>query len=660
MIRVSTKIPSLLAALLVLGTTIYSQPPGWPLKNEIDLSSGYGDMRSGRFHVGLDLRTGGRIGAKVFAPVDGYIWRVKMAYLGYGKGLYMKGSDGHIYVFGHLSGFNETIGRAVESEQFRKERYFVDITFPADSIPVKKGDLIAYSGQTGSGAPHLHFEKRTPDNLPVNPLLHGFDLADKVPPTFERVGLQLLDDHSLFASGRRKMFVPARRVTSGKYRLERPIVIDAPFGFLVDGYDQMRAGGMKQAIHRLSLYVDSALYYESSLDTLPFEMGVAVGLVFDPAEAANGEKRVRRLFRPVSEDLVWSEVRSGYGGKALGSGGYGMESPARPGTHQVLVVAEDVAGNRSELRFAFEYAGADAQGSVVMHPDYEIEDTDRPEMTEFQILEDGLVGKVKVGQSTRQLFFRPKPPTVSFLNRSDLILLLVTSGLRQRGTVIDVVGWNGGRTLASNDSSFTVTIPEGALFRTQFASVTSVDPPASSVWTHRSNLYLVKPQTTLLKQNLGVKIGLDSAAMQDSKAGLCWCAEIGDNWIWIDKGKRGDSVAEGSSSGGGLFGVISDQTPPSITTVNLQSGHKYSDRNPQVRFTLRDNLSGIEDDRSIDVRIDSRWLLPELDMETGRCVATLQEPLSLGKHVLTLSVTDRAGNRTDKRIEFETVRSSKK
>jgi len=43
-------------------------------------------MRSGRFHVGLDLRTGGRVGARVYAPVDGYIWRVKMAYLGYGKG----------------------------------------------------------------------------------------------------------------------------------------------------------------------------------------------------------------------------------------------------------------------------------------------------------------------------------------------------------------------------------------------------------------------------------------------------------------------------------------------------------------------------------------------------------------------------------------------
>ena len=183
------------------------------MKGDIDLSSGYGDYRSGgRFHVGLDLRTGGQIGAKVYSPVDGHVWRVRMSYRGYGKGLYLKGDDGPIYVFGHLSGFNETIQRAVTDEQFRQKRYFVDLQFPADSIPVKAGQLIAYSGQTGAGGPHLHFEKRTGDNIPLNPFNHGFRLGDRTPPTFKRVGIHLLDDRSLFSGGLREIFLPVKPV----------------------------------------------------------------------------------------------------------------------------------------------------------------------------------------------------------------------------------------------------------------------------------------------------------------------------------------------------------------------------------------------------------------------------------------------------------------
>jgi hypothetical protein len=660
MIRVSTKRTALLAVLLVLGTTAYGQNPVWPLKGEIDLSSGYGDLRSGRFHVGLDLRTGGRIGAKVFAPVDGFVWRVKMSYSGYGKGLYFKGNDGSVYVFGHLSGFNDAVAKAVVSEQFRKERYFVDITFPQDSLPVQKGNLIAYSGQTGVGAPHLHFEKRTPDNLPVNPLLHGFDLADAVAPTFERVGFQLLDDNSLFAQGRRKMFVPVRKIASGKYRVEGTVALDAPFGLLIDGYDQMRAGGMKQAIHHLALYIDSVPFYESTFDTLTFDVGAVVGLVFDPLEAANGEKRVRRVYRPVPEEMIWPEARASYGGSALGSCAYGIDSPPREGVHQVLVVGEDVSGNHSELRLTFEYVEAGSKKSVVVHSDYQVAEQDNPEVTEFQITEDGFVGKVKVGAGYRRLFFPPSPPDATFVNQRDRLFYELINGLKEHGTVIDVVGRSKGAEVTSSDREFTLTIKDGALFRSQFISVSSVPSPTRTGWQFRSALYLVKPQTSITKESFGVSIRLDSTAAHDRRAGLCWCAEIGDNWVWIDRGNLGDSIASGSASGGGLFGVLADLVPPTVTAINLVPGRKYSDRKPEVRFSMRDNLSGIEDDRSIEVHIDNRWLLPELDIETGRCVATLAEPLDLGRHTLTISVRDRAGNRTEKRVEFETVKDSKR
>ena len=170
----------------------------------IDLSNGFGDYRDGRFHTGLDLRTGGAVGLPVYSPVDGYIWRLKMSYVGYGKGLYVKGADGFVYVFGHLSAFAPAIDTVVKRAQYRTERYAVDLILPSDSLPVKQGSIIAYSGESGAGAPHLHFEKRLTDEYPLNPLTHGFSLPDKVRPTLSRVGFQQVDDHSLFEKGQDK------------------------------------------------------------------------------------------------------------------------------------------------------------------------------------------------------------------------------------------------------------------------------------------------------------------------------------------------------------------------------------------------------------------------------------------------------------------------
>ena len=60
------------------------------------------------------------------------------------------------------------------------------------------------------------------------------------------------------------------------------------------------------------------------------------------------------------------------------------------------------------------------------------------------------------------------------------------------------------------------------------------------------------------------------------------------------------------------------------------------------------------------MRIDGRWLLPEFDIEEGKCVATLREPLDLGSHELKIVAVDRAGNRFEREIEFEIVKRSTK
>ncbi len=348
MIRVSTKSAALLILLSFFYITAYGQDADWPLKTRIDLSSGFGDFRLGRFHAGIDLRTGGIVGRKVFSPVDGYVWRVSMSYDGYGKGLYIMADDGHLYVFGHLSALAERINRAVQKAQNRAERYYVDLYFPRDSIPVARGEMIALSGQTGVGAPHLHFEERAPDNRPINPLSHGFSLKDRVRPVFRRIGFELCDDRSLFVEGGRKRFyeITAQK-KAGRFALDSVVYMNAPFGVLVDCFDRMRPRGMRQSIYRLTFSVENEVLYQVILDTLDFEAGPASALAFDAAEIAAGRKRVRRLYRRTGNTCPGQEVNGDSGGI------FGLDPDLPYGLYRAKIVGEDNAGNSSELTFRF-------------------------------------------------------------------------------------------------------------------------------------------------------------------------------------------------------------------------------------------------------------------------------------------------------------------
>jgi len=85
--------------------TSADEPFPWPIRSPKSISSTFGEPRPGRFHLGLDFKSGGAVGKKVLALGDGYILRVRTSPFGYGKGLYVKLDSGETIVYGHLSGY---------------------------------------------------------------------------------------------------------------------------------------------------------------------------------------------------------------------------------------------------------------------------------------------------------------------------------------------------------------------------------------------------------------------------------------------------------------------------------------------------------------------------------------------------------------------------
>ena len=344
MIRISTKLLSLLALLILIQTAVKAEQL-WPLTDKIDLSSGFGDYRDGHFHFGLDLRTGGVSGKRVVSPVDGYISRVRTSYTGYGKALYVTGDDGFTYVFAHLASFNRKIDDLLIVNQIKEERYYQDFTLPVDSARVEKGEFIAYSGKTGIGAPHLHFEKRWKD-YPLNPLTHDFVLYDNVAPVFNRVGVHLTDDRSLLTNGKREIYLDALKKGKGNnYGIDTTLYMNRPFGFMADCFDMMNPAGMKQAVYKLTVYIDGQLFYQVKFDSLDFETNHFVNLEYDYLEVVHKNKYSRRLYKKTGNSFAGSGL--------FGDGIYGKQGSEKIGIHDVRIVAEDAFQNSSETNFKF-------------------------------------------------------------------------------------------------------------------------------------------------------------------------------------------------------------------------------------------------------------------------------------------------------------------
>ena len=130
-----------------------------PVDGKLLLSGNFGELRSDHFHSGLDFKTGGKIGAKIYASADGYIARIKISLSGFGKAIYIKHPNGYITVYGHLNHFSKDIESYVRKKQYERESFTIELFPKASELKVKKGEVIAFSGNTGGSAgPHLHYE----------------------------------------------------------------------------------------------------------------------------------------------------------------------------------------------------------------------------------------------------------------------------------------------------------------------------------------------------------------------------------------------------------------------------------------------------------------------------------------------------------------------
>lgn len=325
-----------------------------PLDIPIYLSGSFGELRPNHFHSGLDIKTNAKEGYPVYAVADGYVSRIRVQTSGFGYAIYITHPNGYVSVYGHLKNYNYVIGREAKKKQYDKESFEIDETYSfINGIKVNKGDLIAYSGNSGSsGGPHLHFEIRDEKTEEtINPVLLGIPVTDNIKPVFTALYLYPVKGGQVNKSSNR--YKAPLQIVNGVYTCTAPINVKGKIGFAISAYDKHNGSANSNGLYSTTLMLDGKMIYYADLERFPFDETRYINSYIDYSEKLKSGKDIQKSFVDDGSKLsIYENVQN-----------QGFVFFDDTLTHRVQYIITDAHGNTSILNFSVKSAKADGPPS---------------------------------------------------------------------------------------------------------------------------------------------------------------------------------------------------------------------------------------------------------------------------------------------------------
>lgn len=315
-----------------------------PLKIPLSLSSNFGELRADHFHSGLDIKTQGVTGKEVVATASGFIYAITVSPGGFGRAIYIRHPFGYSTVYGHLERFSDRIEEFVKAEQYEKKSFLVTIYPARDRFPVKQGEIIAYSGNSGSsGGPHLHYEiRKSEGEIPVNPLSWDFGTSDRIKPVIEKLVIYPVNSNTIINNRHNKKWITVTG-GNGKYTVpeDTEINISGMAGFGIKSYDLVDEGTNRCSVYSIELRIDSNLLFKYVMDAFSFSESRYINSHIDYDAFQRDNIYVERTF------VLPNDRLSVY--KTLVNRGIYKFNDDR--IHKAEITVTDMSANRSTLYF---------------------------------------------------------------------------------------------------------------------------------------------------------------------------------------------------------------------------------------------------------------------------------------------------------------------
>lgn len=595
------------------------------------LSGSMGEVRPNHFHGGLDIKTGG-VNQPVYAAADGCISRVKQSSFGYGNVLYITHPNGLTTVYGHLNEFKGAVAAAVLRQQYEQQTYEVEL-FPANGqFAVKRGEVVALSGNTGGSAgPHLHWEVRDAQDRQYNPLQWGgfAEIQDHVAPTLQAFALEPLGIEArvqgVFAKA---VFVPKVQPGPG-VATTWPDTISCfgTVGLLLQGFDRFDGVWNRNGIQRVTVRVNGQLWYQHVIDAVPFPTGSRqVANFVDFVYQHTQGRTLQKLWVDEGNDLsMYAPVGPGKGRLQVEAGklyaiditladSYQNQTPVRlvlRGEAPAYFRTRSAAVKRPALRFEVT---RNLLKAVAADPDPD----------------SGAAPNLVLLRGNRRLEIRP-----SYTQQSEHVYLYdlragLPDSLRFRGITKKFdrqVLVPAGQETSYATAHLRLVFGSGTLFDNLYLA-TSFRPEAggSGFWTVGSPLHpLYHPLTLTLKPATPPadprRTAIYTATRQGGRAYL--------GGQWDDKGQITAVVKQFGS-----FRIHTDTTAPKASLIGRPGG--------QLLFRVGDDLSGLAAFRLL---IGGRFRLLRFEHKKAALFTVAGDTLGPAlRGPAELHLTDQAGN----------------
>lgn len=586
------------------------------------LAGNMGELRTSHFHSGIDIRTNNQIGHPVVASKSGYISRVGMSPSGYGNVIYITHPDGNTTVYGHLDHFTKPLAEYVLREQYRKKSFYIDLRPDKSAFPVKQGELIAISGNTGSsGGPHVHFDIRDRSNKALNPLAFGFDeIIDKVPPVLEKVALVTLDPDARINDQFGRFEFYAYR-NGNDYTLRSPILVHGNIGIEVLAKDKFQPkdpfyGG----VNYIDMTVNDRPHFRQSIDKIDLTETRRIHTLMNYRTLQSTGKRYYKLYVDDGNTLPYYQA-SPTNGKVAVSGDEDlrvevkfMDTFANASKLKLTLRPSPPATDVKHLPPAGEYPSGEVMGNVLrlsakkspgadqkallylggsateITPDY----GDAGNAVYLIDLRKTMPDSVMINDHTYVTHFRSQiPPSTEYKYYSDRI---------------------------------NITFPTNALYDTLYLTA-SFRPDT----VNQTEIFSIGDKSVPLRSNISVAYKTEKFFLRSRQIGIYRME--GRARVYLGGAFTNGRISFQTREFGD-FTILTDSVAPHIRPVSIN--------NNTVRFKISDQLSGID---SYEATIDGEWLLMHYDAKSGSIWSEKLDKSVPLKGEFILTVTDNAGNK---------------